>query len=190
MHIRNSHQHENWPFGFHKHRKCDPGWFSETVLRWNGDKIETLSYFSKAVMSKNLHFMSCLHLFFPSKPCFLCSAGHTGADRVVWAVRHMWRVSELRRSSLWLVCAAQHVSSLFIFTHTVSGKSMLFVYFKFTISITFESYSEKFRNDHRDHFQMAQRLFALWWWTSATASRCVYLSMLNPQMLLCFKYWI
>lgn len=125
--------------------------------------------------------MNILHLFFPSKPCFLCSAGHTGADRVVWAVRHMWRVSELGRSSLWLVCAAQHVSSLFIFTHTVSGKSMLFVYFKSTISITFESYSEKFRNDHRDHFQMAQRLFALWWWTSATASRCVYLSMLNPQ---------
>lgn len=67
MHIRNSHQHENWPFGFHKHHKCDLGSFSETALRWNGDKIETLSYSSKAVMSKNLHFMSsafkiCLHL--------------------------------------------------------------------------------------------------------------------------------
>lgn len=97
--------------------------------------------------------MNILHLFFPSKPCFLCSAGHTGADRVMWAVRHMWRVSELGRSSLWLVCAAQHVSSLFIFTHTVSGKTMLFVYFKSTISTTFESYSEKFRNDHRDHFR-------------------------------------
>lgn len=23
MHIRNTHQHEKWPFGFHKHHKCD-----------------------------------------------------------------------------------------------------------------------------------------------------------------------
>lgn len=53
---------------------------------------------------------------------------------------------------------------------------MLVVYLETKISITLEIYSEKSRKDHRDRSHMAQRLFALWWWTCATASRCVYLN--------------